>query len=233
MQGTPGFPQTRSRTGTGPGPDRTRDTAHEYIHLFHIFWFLLDRFWLPKIEKVIKFGWFKPFQFDSSDLLVWWLWFLLDRFRLPKIEKKVIKFCWFNSFQFDNSNLLVWWLWLLSDRFWLPNIEKVINSSWFNSFQFDNSNLLVWWLWFLFDGFWLPKIEKVIKSAWFNSFQFLYFWSSGLVTLITFGRVLAAKDWKSNQIWLIQFISISIILIFWFGDFDSFLTGFGCQSLKK
>ena len=53
------------------------------------------------------------------------------------------------------------------------------------------------------------------------------------MTLIPIGQVLAAKDWKSKQIWLIQFISISIILIFWFGDFDSFLTGFGCQRLKK
>ena len=123
-QGTPGFPQTRSRTGTGPGPDRTRDTAHEYIHLFHIFWFLLCRFWLPKLEKVIKF-------------------------------------CWFKSFQFDNSDLLVWWLWLLLDRFWLPKAWK--------------------------------SIQNLADSNHLNS----------------------------------------IILIFWFGDFDSFWTGFGCQSLKK
>ena len=127
---------------------------------------------------------------------VWWLWFLLGRFRLPKLEK-VIKSGWLNSFQFDNSDLLVWWLWLLLDRFWLPKLEKVIKFGWFKPFQFDNSDLLVWWLWLLLDGFWLPKIEK------------------------------------SNQVWLIQFISISIFLIFWIGDFDSFLTGFGCQRLKK
>ena len=40
----------------------------------------------------------------------------------------------------------------------------------------------------------------------------LQFWSTGLVTLIPFGQVLAAKDWKSDQIWLIQIISI---LQFW------------------
>ena len=38
-----------------------------------------------------------------------------------------------------------------------------------------------------------------------------------IIGLIPFGQVLAAKAWKSNQIWLIQIISISIILIFWFG----------------
>ena len=97
-------------------------------------WFLLDRFWLPKIEKVIKFGWFNSFQFYISDLLVWWLWFLFDGFWLPKIEK-VIKSAWFNSFQFYISDLLVWWLWFLFDGFWLPKIEKVIKSAWFNSFQ--------------------------------------------------------------------------------------------------
>jgi len=35
---------------------------------------------------------------------------------------------------------------------------------------------------------------------------------------------------KSIPIWLIQIFSV---LTLWFGDFDSFWTGFGCQSLKK
>ena len=56
-------------------------------------WFLLDRFWLPKLEKVIKFGWFKPFQFDISDLLVWWLWFLFDGNGLVTLK-------WFESFDY-------------------------------------------------------------------------------------------------------------------------------------
>ena len=84
--------------------------------------------------------------------------------------------------------------------------------------------------------FWRVLAAKDWKSNQICLIQFfsiLYFWSSGLVTLIPFWRVLAAKDWKSNRICLIQFISTSIILIFWFGDFDSFLTGFGCQRLKK
>ena len=134
FQGTPGFPQTRSRTGTEPGPDRTRNTAHDDMHFSDIlipfgqvsaakdwksiqiwliqimssllfflsggwFWFLLDRFWLPKTDKVIKSGWFQSFQFYRSDLLVWWLWFHLDKFWLRKIEK-VFKSGWFTSFQF-------------------------------------------------------------------------------------------------------------------------------------
>ena len=61
----------------------------------------------------------------------------------------------------------------------------------------------------------------------------LSFWSPSLVTLIPFGQVLAAKDWKSIQIWLIHIISILTFCLFWFGDFDSFWTGFGCQRVKK
>ena len=109
--------------------------------VYPLLWFLLDRFWLPKIEKVFKFGWFKSFHFYNSDLLVWWPWFLLDRFWLPKIEK-VFKFGWFKSFQFYNSDLLVWWLRFLLDRFWLPKIEKVFKFGWFKTFQFYIFDLL-------------------------------------------------------------------------------------------
>ena len=70
-------------------------------------------------------------------------------------------------------------------------------------------------------------IEKVFKSGWFKSCQI---WPSGLATLIPFGQALAAKDWKSVRIWLVQIMSN---LTFWFGDFDSFCTGLGCQSLRK
>ena len=157
------------------------------------FWFLLDRFWPPKIDKVIKSGWFQSFQFYRSDLLVWWLWFLLDRFGLPKIEK-VVKSGWFKSFQLYNPSFLAWWFWFLLDRFWLPKTDKVIKSGWFQSFQFYRSDLLIWWFWFNLDRFWLPKIEKSIP------------------------------------IWLIQIFSV---LTLWFGDFDSFWTRLGCQSLKK
>ena len=141
--------------------------------IFQIFWFLLDRFGLPKIEKVFKSGWFKSFQVYNSSFLAWWFSFLLNRFWLPKTDK-VIKSGWFQSFQFYRSDLLVWWLWFLLDTFGLPKFEKVFKSGWLQSFQFNNSDLLAWWLWSLLDRFGLPKLEKVFKSGcWCVRFSFL------------------------------------------------------------
>ena len=297
--------------GTEPGPDRTRNTAHDDMHFFRYFdsfwtglgcqrlkkvfksgwfkscqvynssflawwfWFLLDRFWLPKTDKGIKSGWFQSFQFYRSDLLVWWLWFHLDKFLAAKNWKSIqiwliqtmsnLTF-WFggcdsfwtglgcqsfkkyshltDSHHF-NSNLLlilVWWLWFLLDRFWLPKSEKVLTFGRFQSFQFCVSAVLVWWIWFLLDTFWLRKIEKSIEIWLIQTMSNLTFWIGGcdsfwigfrlpkfqkysnltdshhfnskpsiffgLVSLIPCGQFLAAKEWKSIQIWLIPIISI-------------------------
>ena len=238
--------------GPGPNPDRTEPATQLMMTcIFQIlFWFLLDRFGLPKIEKVFKSGWFKScqvynssflacwlidffwtgfgfqkltkesnlegwfqsFQFYRSDLLVWWLWFPFGQVFDCQRLKKYFKSGWFKSCQVYNSSFLACWLLISFGQVLAPKTDKGIKSGWFQSFQFYRSDLLVWWLWFHLDKFWLPKIEKVFKSGWFKSCQvynssFLACW-----ILISFGQVLASKNWQRNQIWLIPIISI---LSFW------------------
>ena len=281
-QGTPGFPQTRSWTGTEPGPDRTRNTAHGDMHFSDIL-IPFGAQTCPGLgcQRLKKYSNLADYNHFNCDLLVWWLWFLLDRFWLPKIEKVFKSGCWCASafipswrvaveglrapwgqdrfkpcqiwssglvilvpfghvwaakasksiqiwlitiISFNNSDLLVWWLWFLLDRFGLPKLEKVFESGcWCVRFSFlleglrlkgcgryrirtgsnhVKSDPLVWWFWFLLDTFGLPKFEKVFKSGWLQLFQFNNS-DSGLVTLIPFGQVWAAKAWKSIQIWLL------------------------------
>ena len=157
--------------GPGPNPDRTEPATQLMMTcIFQIFWFLLDRFGLPKIEKVFKSGWFKSCQVYNSSFLACWFWFLLDRFWLPKADKG-IKSGWFQSFQFYRSDLLVWWLWFHLDKFWLPKIEKVFKSGWFKSCQVYNSSFLACWFWFLLDRFWLQKLTKESNLADSNHFN--------------------------------------------------------------
>ena len=98
-----------------------------------------------------------------------------------------------------NSTILIYWFGDLDsfwDRFWLPKIEKVIKFGWFKSFRFYNSDLLVWWLWFPFGQVLAAKDWKSDQIWLIQIISILQFWSTGLVTLIPFGQVFAAKDLK-------------------------------------
>ena len=172
----------------------------------------------------------------KSDLLVWWVWFLFDGFGCQSLKKysNLADSCHFNAI------ILIFWFGDF-DSFWTGLGCQSLKSFQFGSsglvslitlgqvlaakawkriqiWQCDNSAFLVWWLWFLLDRFWPSKLEKVIKSGC---------WCVG------FHSFLKDCGWRVAGAKASAPIQTTSNLIFWFGEFDSFLTGFGCQAWKS
>ena len=153
--------------------------------IFQIFWFLLDRFGLPKIEKVFKSGWLQSFQLWPPGLVT----------LIPFGQVLAAK---------DWKSIQIWLLVRVRFHSFLKGCGWRVAGAMGSGPLQTMSNLIFWFG--DFGSFWTrlgcQSFKKYSNLADYNHF-IQQFRSPGLVTLIPFGQVWAAKAWKSIQIWLL------------------------------